>query len=196
MFEKKSTKGLILIYKCLKVIVYSFLIAFIAFYFFCGYYTSNKYPIKYKEEVFSNAEYYELDKALVFSVIKTESNFNAKAVSKKGAVGLMQIKPETANYIAQMQGVKEYDLYDFKTNINFGCFYLKYLLNKFEVVDTVLCAYNAGEGNVNLWLASKDYSADGKTLKKIPFEETERYVKKTKRATIKYEKLLGNIVDK
>ena len=196
MSKNFSKKGLKIIYKCLRVLIFAFWITFLAFYFFGGYYKQNAYPIKYKEEIVEKSNEYQLDTGLVFSVIKVESNFNSSAVSKKGAIGLMQIKPDTAKYIADLKGVSEYDLLDAKTNIDFGCYYLRYLIDKFEVLETALCAYNAGEGNVNLWLADERYSKDGKTLNKIPFRETERYVNKTKRARVKYEKLLSNIVDK
>ena len=196
MSKNFSKKSISIIYKCLRALVFAFWLTFLAVYFFGGYYSRNAYPIKHEKEITNISKQYELDTALVFSVIKVESNFNTSAVSKKGAIGLMQIKPDTAKYIADLKGVSEYDLLDAKTNIDFGCYYLRYLLNKFEVLETALCAYNAGEGNVNLWLVNEQYSKDGKTLEKIPFRETERYVNKTKRARVKYEKLLSNIVDK
>lgn len=192
----KKEKIFRLIYKCLKILVYSFWISFLALYLLCGGFLKVRFPLKYKEEILKCSEEYQLDSSVVFSVIKVESNFNKNAVSKKGAIGLMQIKKETAEYIAELRGISEYDLFDAETNVDFGCYYLRYLLNKFEVLDTALCAYNAGEGKVNLWLVDKKYSSDGKTINKIPFNETKRYVERTNKARIKYEKLLINIVDK
>ena len=154
------------------------------------------YPTHYKDTVVKYADYYGLDQTLIFSVIKVESGFDKNAVSDAGAVGLMQITPDTGEYIANLQGVEHYDLLDPVTNINFGCYYIKYLFMKFKNTDTALCAYNAGEGNVSLWLQNKEYSADGKTLTTVPFSETREYIKKIHETFSKYKKLYGNILDK
>lgn len=154
------------------------------------------YPLKNKQTVFEFADLYDLDRALVFSIIKVESSFNPKAESKAGAIGLMQITPATAQYIANMKSISEYDLKDERTNISFGCFYMKYLTKRFENLDTAIVAYNAGEGNVSLWLNNPNYSDDKKTLKDIPFAESKEYIKKIKETFTKYKKLYGNILDK
>ena len=154
------------------------------------------YPLDYKKEVFESSKEFNLDKALVFALIKTESSFNKKAVSEKGAVGLMQITVKTAEFIAKELNVKEYDLYNPKTNIRFGCYYLKYLIKGFNNVRTALCAYNAGEGNVRNWLKNPQNSKDGKTLYKIPFKETREYVERIEKSFAKYTKLYGKILDK
>lgn len=154
------------------------------------------YPLKFKDIIFEYADYYGLERALIFSVIKVESNFNEKAVSAAGAVGLMQITPDTGKYIAEKSGVEKFDLTDAKTNVNFGCYYLKYLFLRFDDMDTVIVAYNAGEGNVSLWLNDADCSLDKKTLFHIPFSESREYIKKIKETFSKYEKLYGNILDK
>ena len=77
------------------------------------------YPLKFKEEVFSASERFGVDKSLIFATAQVESNFNKHAVSNKGAIGVMQIKPSTAEFIAQKLGVEDYDLFDAKTNIDF-----------------------------------------------------------------------------
>ncbi len=154
------------------------------------------YPLDYKKEVFESSYEFNLDKALVFALIKTESSFNKKAVSEKGAVGLMQVTVKTAEFIAKELNVKEYDLYNPKTNIRFGCYYLKYLIKGFNNVRTALCAYNAGEGNVRNWLKNPQNSKDGKTLNKIPFKETREYVERIEKSFAKYTKLYGKILDK
>ena len=154
------------------------------------------YPIKYSEEVLFYCKEYNLDAYLVFSLIKTESAFNERAESEKGAKGLMQIIDSTAGYIAKLLGEKEYDIFSPSTNIRFGCFYLRLLIDKFTVEETALCAYNAGEGNVNNWLNDKGYSTDGVNLTLIPYRETEEYIKKIYKSYVKYEKLYGNILDK
>ncbi len=157
------------------------------------------YPLKYKETVIEYADYYGLDRALVFAVIKTESSFNAKAKSKAGAMGLMQLTKNTADYIAQSLGAekyKDYDIFDVDININFGCYYLKYLYTKFKDINTALIAYNAGEGNVSIWLTDKKYSDDGKRLKTTPFQESNEYITKIHKNFEKYSKLYKKILDK
>ncbi len=154
------------------------------------------YPVKYSDEVLFYCNEYNLDANLVFSVIKTESSFNERAESEKGAKGLMQITDNTAEYIAKLLGVIEYDVYLPKTNIRFGCFYLRLLLDKFGSEKTALCAYNAGEGNVAKWLKNNQYSIDGVELSFIPYKETEEYIRKIYKSWAKYEKLYGNILDK
>ena len=154
------------------------------------------YPIHYKEIVYEYADYYGIDRTLVFSIIKVESDFNQNAQSNAGAIGLMQITESTGKYIANMMQVENYDLKDETVNVEFGCYYLKYLTNKFKITDTAIAAYNAGEGNVSLWLKNSEYSNDGKTLKYIPFLETREYVKKINQTFSKYKKLYGNILDK
>lgn len=159
-------------------------------------YRALAYPIKYEEYVFYYADEFGVDRALVFSVIKSESGFDKNAVSSKGAVGLMQITSATGEYIADLLGEKNFDLTNENTNIKYGTFYLRYLLNKFVDVETALSAYNAGEGNVNKWLSNREYSANGKTLDKIPYAETQRYVEKTYKSFTKYQKLYGYLLDK
>ena len=154
------------------------------------------YPLKYKDEIVEYSQKYSLDKWLVFSVVKCESSFNPNAVSSKGAVGLMQITIPTANYIASKLKVENYHLLNAETNLNFGCYYLSYLYKKFKNTDTVIVAYNAGEGNVASWLKDKKYSLDGVTLNKIPFPETLSYLREIRKTLSKYKKLYGNIVDK
>ncbi len=147
------------------------------------------YPIKYNEYVENFASIYQLDENMVYAVIKIESNFNEKAESKKGAKGLMQIMDSTAEYIAKEKGIVGFDIFDPKTNIEFGCYYLRYLLDKFSVKETAIIAYNAGEGTVRGWLKNSQYSTDGKTLKTIPFKETREYIKKFQKSFSKYQNL-------
>ena len=137
------------------------------------------FPETYKRQVEECAEKYEVDKNLVFAIIKAESNFNKDAVSKKGANGLMQIMDETGKWCAEEVGLSECDLLNVECNINVGTFYLSHLLQMYEGNETLaVAAYNAGHGNVDKWLSDTEFSADGKTLDKIPFEETDKYVKK------------------
>ena len=154
------------------------------------------YPLEYKETVFKCADEFNLNRALIFAVIKTESNFDPNAKSKAGAVGLMQITPETGEYIANRLGIEEYSLTNAQTNIKFGCYYIRYLKDRFKQLDTALIAYNAGEGKVSDWLKNPDLSSDGITLKTVPYRESNEYIKKIHENFSKYKKLYGNILDK
>jgi len=139
------------------------------------------YPEKYKEEVNEYAAQYGFSPALIFAVIRTESDFDAAAVSRAGAAGLMQLMPATAAFTAGKIGMAGFEisgLYNPAINIRLGCAYLRYLADKFADMRLALYAYNAGEGNVAAWLINPDYSRDGKTLYKIPFKETRQYYKR------------------
>ena len=111
-------------------------------------------------------------------------------------MGLMQITKRTADYVAELKNVSEYDIFDAETNLDFGCYYLNYLEKKFSDKNVCLAAYNAGEGNVKKWLSDKRYSSDGKTLSAIPLAETAEYVKKVNKSLSKYKKLYFNLLDK
>ncbi len=139
-------------------------------------------PIKYADIIEKYADKYNLEKELVFAVINAESRFNKDAVSNKGAIGLMQIMPETGEWLAQkikMEGFSQDMLYEPEVNINLGCYYLGYLIEKFEDETLALCAYNAGTTNVYKWLDNEKYSLDG-YVHTIPFKETDKYIKKIK----------------
>ena len=142
------------------------------------------YPRKYSEFVEKWAKAYGVPEYVVYAVIKAESDFDPDTVSSADAVGLMQIRAaETSNtfeYIAGMVGDR-YDPslhFDPNTNIKYGTYYLSYLYKKFDNWSTVFAAYNGGEGNVSKWLKDPTCSLDGKTLYRIPFSETDKYVKK------------------
>lgn len=142
------------------------------------------YPREYSEYVEKWAKAYGVPEYVVYSVIKAESDFDPNTVSSADAVGLMQIRAaessNTFEYIAGMVGDK-YDPslhFDPNTNIKYGTYYLSYLYSKFDNWSTVFAAYNGGEGNVSKWLKDPTCSLDGKTLYRIPFNETRKYVKK------------------
>lgn len=144
------------------------------------------YPLEYKNVITQMSGQYGLDPHLVSSVIYTESRFKPDAVSNKGAVGLMQIMPETAEWIAskmKLDGFQTEQLFEPETNIRFGCWYLNYLFDTFHKdIDKVIAAYNAGPRKV------KEWAADGALLH-IPFPETENYLKNVKRNLYIYEGL-------
>ena len=169
------------------------------------------HPLKYKEEIEEYSDMYNLPYELVASVINVESSFDENAKSSKGAIGLMQIKYSTAKYIVKYYSSNDYlstnnlvnvnennisltsenDLFNPKINIEIGCMYLRYLINKFSSVDTALASYNAGETRVRVWLSDSNYSQDSKTLYNIPYKETKNYVKKVNNNINYYKKLLA-----
>ena len=120
-----------------------------------GWYVRLRYPLKYEQIVTGHSDNYGLDPALLAAVIYRESKFDPKAVSSSGAIGLMQLLPDTAEGIAQYTGGSRYrveDLYDPEINVRYGAFYLKRLLRKYDGdVRLALAAYNAGQANVDRW---------------------------------------------
>ena len=148
------------------------------------------YPLKHIEIIEKYSTQYSVDKSLIASVINVESGFDENAVSPKGAKGLMQITDKTAIWLCEKLG-EEYEedkMFDADFNIKLGTFYLSYLLEKFENLDTALASYNAGEGTVKAWLVSSEYSNDGITINNIPYKETQNYVEKVHMNMTRYEK--------
>ena len=129
-----------------------------------------RYPLRYGQIVRGHAKNYDLDPALVAAVIYQESKFRADAKSSSGAIGLMQLRPDTAEGIAIRTGGSRFqvsDLYNPEINVRYGSWYLRHLLDKYEDEETALAAYNAGQRNVDEWRAQG---------KGIQFSETRAYV--------------------
>ena len=150
------------------------------------------YKLLYVEQIKANAEACGLDPFFVAAVIYCESGYDKDAVSPVGAVGLMQIMPDTGAWIAEkleMEGYCDQQLHDPETNIKMGCWYLQYLTERFGGIRKhVLAAYNAGPNNVSKWLMDAAYSTEG-NLTQIPFEETRNFVERVMRAYEKYREL-------
>lgn len=140
------------------------------------------HPVEYDEYVYKYSEQYEVEPNLVFAVIKAESNFDPNAESNVGALGLMQIMPETFEWLQTYKnGEVNMDytyLYEPEVNIEYGCIFLQFLLDRYTSEETAVAAYNAGFGAVDNWLVDENYSTDGETLYDIPYSETKGYVKK------------------
>lgn len=150
------------------------------------------YPLEYSDIVNEMAEEYDLDPSFVFAVIHTESKFDANAQSSAQAKGLMQITDDTYRWALRRAGEQEGDSEDLfvpEINIRYGCYILTLLAEQFEDTETVLAAYNAGQGRVQEWLENPAYSNDGKTLEKIPYEETAEYVRRVLTAQKRYQRL-------
>lgn len=154
------------------------------------------YPIKYVEEINLYSAQFNLSPTLVASVINTESSFNKNAYSTKGAIGLMQIKLSTAQYMIDYYNLDielaKNDLFEIDNNLYFGCMYLSYLNKKFNNIDTSLASYNAGETIVRAWLKNEQYSCDGKTLDIIPYTETKNYINRVNKNIKFYKNIFKN----
>ena len=134
------------------------------------WYAKLRYPLPYEHIVVGHAENYDLDPALLAAVIYRESKFDPKAESSSGAIGLMQLLPDTARGIAVHTGGNEFvveDLYDPEINVRYGSFYLRRLIRKYHDERLALAAYNAGQTNVDEWIENDEG---------IAFPETEEYV--------------------
>ncbi len=117
-----------------------------------GWYVRLAYPLEYRSIVRAHAQNYRLDPSLLAAVIYQESKFDADAESASGAIGLMQLLPETARGIALRTGGSRFrvsDLHDPEINVRYGAWYLRHLLDKYGTVELALAAYNGGQGNVD-----------------------------------------------
>jgi soluble lytic murein transglycosylase len=137
-----------------------------------GWYVRLRYPLKYDQIVRGHARNYRLDPALLAAVIYAESKFDADVRSDSGAIGLMQLLPETAKGIAVHTGGSQFrvaDLYNPEINVRYGSWYLRHLMDKYADEETALAAYNAGQDNVDRWRREGG---------KIEFSETRHYVRR------------------
>jgi soluble lytic murein transglycosylase len=128
------------------------------------------HPFRYQQIVLGHARNYRLDPALLAAVIYQESKFDADARSDRGAIGLMQLLPDTAKGIAERTGGSKFrvsDLYDPELNVRYGAWYLRHLLDKYGSERTALAAYNAGQHTVDAWRARGI---------PIQFDETKEFV--------------------
>ncbi len=151
------------------------------------------YPYPHQDLVELYARANGVDSALVASVIMTESKFRKNALSHRGAVGLMQIMPETGEWIAQQLGESDFteeQLWEPETNIRYGVWYLAELQREFAGNDFLaLAAYNAGRGTVRGWMEEGRWPLTFHSLNSIPYPETRDYVKNVLRDRTKYKSL-------
>lgn len=156
----------------------------------------NGNSITYQSLIERYAAEYNLRPAFVAAIIRNESSFRTDAESSVGARGLMQLMPDTAEWIARKIGDSNYSfdhLYDAETNIRYGCWYLNYLSKLFRG-DAVLVssAYHAGQTTVTRWLSDKSFSSDGVTIPvdKLPDGPTKQYAGRVTTSYGIYEALL------
>lgn len=158
------------------------------------------YPLSYENLIGEYSTKYGIDPYLVAAIINVESNYDKNAISHKEARGLMQISETTGHWASEVLSIDDFDLnllFEPKTNIMIGTWYLNVLSKEFNNnIQLILAAYNGGSGNVTKWLNNEEYCEDGKTLKKIPFEETEEYVQKVLKNEKVYKVLYKDRFDK
>lgn len=138
------------------------------------------YPLKYADVIGVQANKHDLDPLLIAALIHVESKWKEVAVSPMEAVGLMQLMPETAHWIATEIDLDyaSLDLFDPETNITLGCWYLKYLHMQLPSFTAALAAYNGGQGNVRRWLNEGVWDGSMDSIAEIPFAETRTYIKR------------------
>lgn len=138
------------------------------------------FPLPYRDTIIQNAREHRLDPAFVAAVIYVESKFDTNAISRRGAIGLMQLMPETGRWVAIQAGREEINETMLKyhdTNIFIGTWYLRYLLDQVDQNPVLaLAAYNAGWKRVQEWLQTSVWNGQLDDLDQIPFPETRSYV--------------------
>ena len=140
-----------------------------------GWYERLRYPLEYEQIVVGHAENYDLEPHLLAAVIYQESKFRPNVKSSSGAIGLMQLLPDTAKGIAIHTGGNRFrvsDLYNPEINIRYGSWYLRHLLDKYGDEELALAAYNAGQANVDRW---REQGVG------IQFDETRHYVRRVQK---------------
>jgi soluble lytic murein transglycosylase len=149
-------------------------------------------PLQYQGVIRQQAAEKHLDPALVAGVIYAETKFDART-SSAGAEGLMQILPQTAEYLAHRSGATTFSTADLASpavNIAYGSYYLRYLLNEYHGSRVLaLAAYNGGEANVDSWVAAARAHGKGFAMSDIPFPETRAYVQRVLQAQRDYRRI-------
>ena len=156
------------------------------------------YPLRYDNTIKIAAERNGLSPALVAGIILTESGFNPQARSEVGAIGLMQLMPETAWWIADLDSLSipehtETILEDPDLNIYLGSGYFSWLLKRFQNRPIeALAAYNAGQNEVDAWLKGKSAALQ---IESIPVPETRHFVRKVLHSRRKYAELYPQLAE-
>ncbi len=150
------------------------------------------YPIAHEELIRSSAKSEEVDPLLIAAIIRVESNYIPDKVSKKGAIGLMQVMPSTADWVAESAGYEGsivQRLTEPELNVEIGTRYVRILMNQYaeqlaqrseaeDRIALIAAAYNAGPGSVSGWLADKKWSGTYEAVQSIPYGETRHFVQR------------------
>jgi len=153
-----------------------------------------RYMTPYHDALVGAAHQTGVDEALIFGLVRQESRFRADAISAAGAVGLMQLMPPTAKWVAKQLGQRDYlpsQIGDVATNARFGTFYFKYWLDKFDnLAPLAVAGYNAGPGRAQAWRAKRPIEG-AIYAETIPFNETRDYVKRVLANSVVYARQAG-----
>jgi len=151
------------------------------------------YPVYFEEIITEYALKYQIDPLLVLAMIREESRFNPGNESVAGAKGLMQIIFSTGEEIAkklEWENFSEEMLFSPEININLGCWYIKYLQEKFQNNQIlIISGYNAGPGITSKWLNEYDWSDKDNFIEDIPYSETREHIKKVMKSYLMYQRL-------
>ncbi|TVY06925.1 lytic transglycosylase domain-containing protein [Paenibacillus cremeus] len=154
------------------------------------------YPIPYAQEIRQNAVKYQMDPFLIAAVMRVESNFQVGTQSKKGAYGLMQLMPDTSDWIIEKGSFndsyrKQLDVP--AVSIELGTWYLSWMHKQFGGNTTaVIAGYNAGHGKVSRWLQEHEWDGTLQNADMIPYGETRHYVQRVTYYYNKYHKLYAD----
>lgn len=145
------------------------------------------YPPAFRDCVITESRKNNVKPEVVLAMMKAESNFNVTAVSPVGATGLMQLMPPTAKGIAKEIGISRYDLKDPCTSVKFGAHYIAWLHRYYKGrIELMVAGYNAGAGNVDIWI-KRFHDKDIDYISEFtPFQETRDYIFRTKKYMIQY----------
>lgn len=152
------------------------------------------YPLAHWDIIKEASDRYNSDPLVIISIIREESRFDPEARSIAGALGLMQLMPQTAYSIAKKINftvTKPVHIYDVKTNINLGSYYIGRLVNEFNSLPLAIASYNAGENAVKKWQKANEYKSYDEFIEDIPYDETRNYVKRVLTTYFEYLKLSG-----
>ncbi|MDF2722332.1 MAG: lytic transglycosylase [Paenibacillus sp.] len=140
------------------------------------------YPIRYVDDIAISAKNYDVDPFIIAAIIRVETNFNPSKVSSKGAIGIMQLMPGTAEWIVERAGYADetsQSLHRVDVNIEVGAWYIKSLYNQFDSNRAaVLASYNAGPGNAKKWLDQGLWDGTIEHIGQIPYGETRHYIQR------------------
>lgn len=154
------------------------------------------YPLDHVQAIRDESERHRLDPALVAAVIYRESGFDAAARSRAGAVGLMQLLPSTARYVADQRSAPPHppdDLRNPRANIAYGTWLLRSLIDRFGSVPAALAAYNAGDGTLMRWRReAREAGRDFVIPRDVPFPETREFVGNVLEARAVYREAFGD----